>query len=190
MTIDNRKDYLLLLLYAEGITQNFNEPIIGRTRLVKLLFVFKQEMLQKFKKNIDSNIPFYDFYPWHYGPFSKQVYDDIKFFELRGFISYKDVASETTPESVAEWEYLNELEDGEDSQFTEYVEQEFTLTEKGMLFASKLYGVLTPVQRNIIKDFKARMGVVPLRALLKYVYTQYPEFTSNSLIKNNILGEE
>lgn len=188
MKIDNRKDYLLLLLYSEGQARRINEPVVGRTRLVKMLFLFKEEVLDRFKRSQDGQIPFYEFFPWHFGPFSKQVYDDLKFFQLRGFVQTRERDEETTPESVAEWEYLGELEDGEDSAFTEYVEQEFLLTEKGCRFAQQLYDELNSTQKSLLREFKARTGGVPLRALLKYVYSAYPDLTTKSKIKDEVLG--
>ena len=38
--INNRKDILLLLLYSPGVTEKYNEPIKGRTRILKMLFIF------------------------------------------------------------------------------------------------------------------------------------------------------
>ena len=40
--INNRKDILLLLLYSPGVTEQINEPIKGRTRILKILFIFKK----------------------------------------------------------------------------------------------------------------------------------------------------
>lgn len=188
MKIDNRKDYLLLLLYSEGQKRQINEPIVGRTRLTKMLFLFKEEFLSKFKKGDIEEMPFYEFFPWNFGPFSSQVYEDLKFFQLRGFIETQDDETETSAESVAEWEYATELEDGSDSNFTEYVEQQFRLTDKGCGFAEKLYSVLTPTQRNILREFKAKLASIPLRALLRYVYSEYPEQTTKSTIKDSVLG--
>jgi len=46
--ITNRRDILLLLLYSPGVSSQVNEPIAGRTRLVKMLFLFKKELLGQF----------------------------------------------------------------------------------------------------------------------------------------------
>jgi len=189
MKINNRKDYLLLLLYSEGQTKQKNEPISGRTRLTKMLFLFKQELLGKFRKGDETKIPFYEFFPWNFGPFSSQVYEDLKFFHLRGFIEEtQDDETETSAESAAEWGYATELEDGSDSNFTEYVEQRFSLTNKGCRFAEDLFSELTPTQKNILRGFKSKLSSIPLRALLQYVYSEYPEQTENSIIKEKILG--
>src|ERR1700722_14184229 len=85
--INNRRDILLLLLYAPGATKQVNEPIVGRTRIVKMLFIFKNEVFPHFKKGTEiSEENFYEFFAWNFGPFSTQVYDDLTFFGLHGFI--------------------------------------------------------------------------------------------------------
>ena len=104
--INNRKDILLLLLYSPGVSDRINEPIIGRTRLVKMLFLFKKEAMQHFSKGtLISDENFYQFFPWNFGPFSSQVFDDLTFFLLRGFIEpTTSTDDESLPESAAEWE--------------------------------------------------------------------------------------
>lgn len=108
-TIDNRKDVLLLLLYSPGRTDSPNEPIDGRTRLTKMLFLFKEEAFKAFRAGTSINEEnFYQFFPWNFGPFSRDVYDDLTFFELRGFIEKGESEEETLPEAAAEWDrWLN-----------------------------------------------------------------------------------
>src|SRR3989304_180692 len=97
--IDNRKDLLLLLLFSPGRTSEANEPIVGRTRLMKMMFLFKEEAMSHFLRETD--IPegeFYEFFPWHFGPFSREVYDDLTFFLLRGFLEGNAVEEDALPE--------------------------------------------------------------------------------------------
>ena len=62
-TLNNRKDILLLLLYSPGKTGNPNEPIVGRTRLIKMLFLFKKEALAHFAHGTEiSDENFYEFF--------------------------------------------------------------------------------------------------------------------------------
>ena len=70
MKIDNRKDFLLLLLYSDGVSKALNEPVVGRTRLTKMLFLFKQEILAKFRRGDEADIPFYEFFRRSDGDFS------------------------------------------------------------------------------------------------------------------------
>lgn len=192
MNINNRRDILLLLLYSPGKSPRPNQPIVGRTRLVKMLFLFKEEALKHFKKgtSIDEG-NFYDFFAWNFGPFSSQVYDDLNFFELRGFIRKSESTEETIPESAAEWErWLSAgLPEADDESYSEYEEQEFELTPKGEAFVeNNLYGELSLKQQKLLQEFRARMESAPLRGILKYVYENYPELTERSEIREQVLG--
>ena len=51
-----------------------------------------------------------------------------------------------------------------------------------------LWDKLDKRQKNLLKVFKAKTTSVPLRALVRYVYTNYPDDTVNSIIKEEILG--
>ncbi|MCI0630321.1 MAG: SocA family protein [Phycisphaerales bacterium] len=189
--IDNRKDVLLLLLYSPGKTNQFNEPIVGRTRLTKLLFLFKEEALEHFRAGTSiTEDNFYRFFAWNFGPFSRDVYDDLTFFELRGFIERREADEEALPEAAAEWDRWLDLSRAEsaDDSISEYDEQEFRLTAKGEAFAKPLYDSLSGEQRKLLKAFKAKLAKAPLKAVLEYVYTNYPDQTTKSQIKEQVLG--
>jgi hypothetical protein len=189
--IDNRRDVLLLLLYSPGLHDDINEPIVGRTRLVKMLFLFKTEALQHFRSGTEiSEGNFYEFFPWNFGPFSTQVYDDLTFFILRGFIEPEETAEDPLPESAAEWQrwLTASAADDEEEGFSSYEEQQFRLTDKGVQFAGQLYDGLSQAQKKLLQAFKARLGRTPLRAILRYVYEKYPEQIDRSQIKEQVLG--
>ena len=61
-------DYLLLLLYI-----NDKEPIKGSVRLMKMMFLFNEQIAPALKKKgLDSEkLP--DFIAYNYGPFSKDL---------------------------------------------------------------------------------------------------------------------
>jgi hypothetical protein len=190
--INNRKDILLLLLYSPGKSDEFNEPIIGRTRLVKMLFLFKTEALEHFRRGTDINENnFYEFFAWDFGPFSTQVYDDLTFFMLQEFIESTLTEEESLPESAAEWErWLESTGVRETVDAIEiYQEESFKLLPKGVAFSKRLYDSLSSTQQELLKNFKSRLSTAPLRAILKHVYTQYEDMTSHSKIKDNVLGK-
>lgn len=191
-SIDNRRDILLLLLYAPGLGEAVNEPIVGRTRLMKMLFLFKEEALQHFRRGTEiTEENFYEFFPWNFGPFSRQVYDDLTFFTLRGFIETLETSEDTLPESAAEWEAWVKSSKGgtEEEGIVDYREQALRLTERGEDFAEGLFSSLTGAQKRLLREFKARLSGTPLRALLRYVYEKYPDQTKESEIKERVLGE-
>jgi hypothetical protein len=67
----NRTDVLLLLLYAPGMSQQPNEPIAGRTRLQKELFLVQQQLRVHGVKSM------YSFRPYRRGPLSYELYNDL-----------------------------------------------------------------------------------------------------------------
>ena len=192
--INNRKDILLLLLYSPGVTEQINEPINGRTRILKILFIFKKEVLKYFKKNTDINDDnFYEYFPWNFGPFSSQVYDDITFFLLRGFISTRYTNEEALPEAASEekhWQFISGIQSSNIQEgYQEFTEEEFLLTDKGKEFTKEnLYDYLSVSQKALLRNFKNKLNSASLRAILHYVYKKYPEMSQNSQIKTSIVG--
>ncbi len=193
LKINNKKDILLLLLYSPGVGDAFNEPIKGKTRLLKMLFLFNKEALKHFKKNININDQnFYEYFPWKFGPFSTQVYDDITFFLLRDFITTKDSDGEVISEAISEerhWCFLSGIrQDDIQDEYQAFVEEKFLLTDKGMKFTQKLYNILSNKQKNLLTSFKKKINNAPLRAILHYVYNEYPDMTKQSQIKESLTG--
>jgi len=51
------------------------EPIEGRTRLQKLVFLMQKRLEEAGEDPLQSDD--YEFIPYDYGPFSKELYDDL-----------------------------------------------------------------------------------------------------------------
>ncbi|MBN0691336.1 hypothetical protein JTM16_36440, partial [Pseudomonas aeruginosa] len=100
-----------------------------------------------FKRDIHlQDEEFYNFFPWNYGPFSKEVYEDLTFFTLRDFIREDNADEDTTPEAASEWsQWISTTEEQESS--TEYSEAAFSLTEKGSKFTKNMYDNLSNDQK-------------------------------------------
>jgi uncharacterized protein len=81
----NRMDLLLLLLLADG-GKGTNEPIEGKTRLQKQLF-----LAQKKLKDHKIEMP-YSFRPYHYGPYCRDIYSDIDLLEKEGIVKEEQIA--------------------------------------------------------------------------------------------------
>jgi len=192
MELNNKKDILLLLLYSPGKTDEINESIRGRTRIVKMMYLFKKEVLKYFEKGTEiTEENFYNFFPWNFGPFCTEIYDDLTFFILQDFVEEVDCFDESAlPESEEEWEaWLENTGTGQEETRYEYIEREYKLTSKGIKFVEqKLWGQLSNRQKKLLKEFKNKIITAPLRALLRYVYTRYKNDIVNSLIKEEILG--
>lgn len=191
--ISNRKDILLLLLYTRGKTKELCEAICGRTRLMKMVYLFEKEIFHKgnFDKYV-SKEKLASFEAYKYGPFSIDVFRDISFFINIGYIEAKNLEGKDA--SMADIEefskYLDEfILEGENTGegFSSYEEEEFILTEEGKQFTSLLYDQLTEGQKAALTNFKSRYNSSTLSTLLRYVYRTYPDSAEKSEIRSKIL---
>lgn len=189
------KDILLLLLYLPGKNPEINEPIVGRTRITKMMFLFEKELLKNFNNISLDSLP--EFFAYNYGPFSKELLDDIRFFQAINFIK-EDVISDgaSSEEEVGEYVYdIYEDLDLSNEIAIEDVgypgETQFYLTDKGIKFVEdKLLSTdqFTDDQLQILKMFKKKINTQSLNQILTYVYKKYEEMTTNSYIRDKILG--
>lgn len=183
-------DYLLLLLYLNNHT-----PIYGAVRLTKMMFLFNKEISEALKKkNIEcGKLP--EFIPYNFGPFSKDVYEQVELFSNIGFIKVTDINAIEDMGEVDDWEespFIDETieqEDGYIRQDGKYLKYE--IENLGIDFVEqKILPNVTPEQKEILEMFKSKITSLSPKQILKYVYTKYPEFTENSLIKDEVLGHE
>jgi uncharacterized protein len=189
--IKNSKDLIMLLLYAPGPKGEVCQPIQGQTRLMKMIFLFKEEIAPKF--NLDQVIEktaFPNFEAFDYGPYAGQVYADLEFLVNYEFVEVrKDADPELTEEERREFDYWTATGDADDDIDTGFVGREFSLTTRGRKFVQKLalWDDLTDKQKEVLQEFKTRCVSASLRSLLRYVYEKYETMTRKSLIKNEIL---
>lgn len=183
-------DYLLLMLYL-----NDRKPIKSAVRLIKMMFLFKKEIAPLLKKkgaeiNKDT-LP--NFQPYNYGPFSKEVYEQIELFKSIGFIKVQDLNASEEMDEVDDWEekpFIDELteqsigyENRHDGKFMQY-----KLLKSGTDYVqSEIEPLLTEDQIKVLMDFKDRINQTPIKAILRYVYIKYPAMTKKSLIKDEVL---
>lgn len=187
-----RRD-LLLFLVGIGAEEGRSESLGGITRLQKLVFLLEKE------ERIVPTGDGFEFVPYDAGPYSSRLYDDLQFLENLGFLG-SEITSESTEEECPEIDALNDeimLPDfgalvGDDPKSPEmYEERRFYVTQKGrtridMLLAT---GEYHPFELAIQK-VKGQYGKLSLTDLLYYVYTNYPEMTSESKIREKVLGRK
>ncbi len=186
------KDMLLLFLYSPGRNKGKNEPIIGRTRITKMMFLFDEQLKKDFEKDCDVSIP--EFIPYLYGPYSSEVFRDLFFLMDNGFIIAEDtnipvsqnashdesVYIQDEEEMGINDEFWIELYDVKDEK-----EKSYSLTKKGKSFVQEqLWEELTDNQRSLLERFKHQINSMDLDALLRYIYGKYPEYTTESLIRD------
>ena len=184
----NGADYLLLLLFL-----NNKRPIFGAVRLTKMMFLFEKEIAPVLKaKGLNSdNLP--GFIAYNYGPFSKDVYEQIELFKGIKFIQVTNIKAE---------EDMAEVDDLEEAPFTDEISNYgYSLNNDGKYYKyqilttgeryvkEKILPVITPEQESILSAFKAKITTLSPKQILKYVYTNYPEYAENSLIKNEVLDD-
>jgi hypothetical protein len=186
----NGADYLLLLLYVDN-----KKPIKGAVRLMKMMFLFEKEIapILKSKGLNPENLP--EFFPFDFGAFSKDVYEQVELFKNIDFIKVRNLYG---AEEMAE---VDDLEDepfiNEEYQRDSKVRQldgkyyEYRIVKNGVGFIEQeIIGknLITEVQLNVLAQFKVRINTLSPKQILRYTYTKYPEYTANSLIKDEVLG--
>jgi len=189
--VTNCKDFLMLLLYARGHTGKICEPIVGKTRLMKMVFLFEKEIRQKF--NLEKIFPkdiLPEFESHNFGPFSGQVYFDLEFLVEMGFVEVTCVGdTDLLEEEVKEYEYWRATRGPEEEEELQFPEK-FSLTDIGVKFVKAgEAGNLSNSQWDALHEFKRRCTGIDLKSLLRYVYTKYPETTNKSVIRSKIIGE-
>lgn len=174
MRVDNKKDIVLLLLYAAGATGEINEPIEGVTRLQKLLFLLDKEY------NVGKLVPkYFDFEAYQYGPFTEEVYSVIDALTNYELIS-KEKQDKISPEELTEKELTSDYsyegeEIDETPQMYEPNVEKFRLTDKGLKLAEKLAASLSDSDMKKFIDAKKRFNLLSLTRLISYVYKKYPD---------------
>ena len=91
-------------------------------------------------------------------------------------------------DDVVEAEFIDECYQGDSELKTENNFWEYRITEVGKGFVEKeLLADLTVEQKGILEAFKRKITEMPIKQLLYYVYTNYPDYTEKSLIKDEVL---
>lgn len=105
----NRIHLLQLLLHAPGPSSKMNEPIRGKTRLQKEMFLVEKKL-----KELGIKRP-HSFRPYIHGPFSRELYNDVYWLEFENVIEEKPYFSDEggvyyefqlTPKGIKEVESL------------------------------------------------------------------------------------
>jgi uncharacterized protein YwgA len=137
---------------------NDGEPIEGRTRLQKMVFLMQQELEQRGQSGAVGTE--YDFIPYDYGPFSKELYDD-----LDAMIDQEFVDDTEEPLRSGKVKYIYEIEDdGED-----LVDSEKETWEDA--------DAIMQLAQEIKEDYNDML----LSELIEYVYSEYPDYAERSV---------
>lgn len=100
----------------------------------------------------------FDFQSDRFGPLSMEIYDELDFLKSVGMIE-------------------------------EIEERKYKIKDKGVRFlGKKTFGRVSENMQNHILDIKKTHGRKELKDILKYVYINYPDFTTKSEILGKVLG--
>ena len=191
------KDLLLAMLYCPGAKDGTNEAIVGRTRITKMIYLFEKEVYKKeFFNDMEITLP--KFEPYHYGPFSKELFDDLSFFVSIGLIETEETSIPVSPADQSEFMIDADDSIGDewaaatfDEQAGPEVELKYLLSSNGVKYVrEKIWDLFSPQQQANLSAFKKRINSISLDSLLNYVYNKYPEDTINSRIADKYLPEE
>ena len=183
-TISKRN--ILLLMLGTGKDSDIANGINGITRLQKRLFLLENE---DYIKTIEDG---YQFEAYKAGPYSSTIYDDLEFLENLGLINAETSGVATEEEEDMDFTFEELMDDGEltDNEIKTpdlYDEKRFRITEKG---AAKEKTILEKKECASVVDgirkIKSKFGHYSLDDLLYYIYTKYPDMTTESEIKDHV----
>lgn len=174
-----RTDILLELLAASGV-RGAGTPIVGTTRLQKLLFLVEHEEGVQVTEGVD-----FDFTPYKFGPVSKEIYDDLTKLENLDYISSEPLAEPTSVERD-EFGFSFEGLMGDEESTESFEEKRYKITNKGKEWLANRR--LSGPEVEKIRKVKGKFGSLSLSDLLHHVYTRYPDMTTASEIKERVLG--
>jgi len=185
----DRRLILLELLAAPGLSRDLAEPVTGTTRLQKFLFLLEKE------RGIAPAEDGFEFFAFKFGPCSTRVYDDLEMLENLGLIETASAAhlpEEEEAEQELSFEYLMGDSEGEPLSRQEVMEKRYRITPEGLKLLEKLERQIDDEEgvhrvRKETADLKRTFGTYTLRELIRYVYVKYPDYTTESEIKDQIL---
>src|SRR2546425_9768906 len=176
MPIRSGYDLFLLLLYAKP--NNEDRRVAGTTRLMNEMFLLT--MAPEFQQVAARDLPFeaYDF-----GPFSPKIPEGIDLLASHGLVEIEQ-RKISEPGAVAEVadDIVAEVESSSEPTVPRRVLPVYGLSTKGERVAEALWAKLTPKEREKVLRIKREYNGLPLRALLKKVYEDYPEMRKKSTL--------
>jgi uncharacterized protein len=175
---------LLLLLLEDVPAGGSSGAIQGITRLQKLLFLAEREAGVRVSEGPDFNFTAYKF-----GPVSKDLYDDLEKLENLGLIESQSIAEPSAAELDEYGLSFEGLMGDEQQEATDaFEERRYAITERGLAWLKSRTSAVGNEAAKGIRRVKGKYGTISLSDLLYYVYTRYPEMTSESEIKERVLN--
>jgi uncharacterized protein YwgA len=122
---------------------------LDRARVQKALFILGREL----------TLPeFYEFHPYHYGPFAREVYDDAEGLIARGLIQEIPVPNQ---------------------RYTVYIP-----TAQGVVEARRVSAEIPRGTQEFLLKVRAWVQSLDFNTLVKAIYAKWPEMRENSIFKD------
>ena len=177
--VDNGTDMILVLLKAGGKKKPEDEEIVGLTRLIKLIFLLKNETpLAKYLND-------FSYEAYNYGPYSSEVFDSLQALINAGLIQTQASVSSEYIEESDRFEIMGQASSENITDIHGTII--YQLTDDGRTVASALIKSLSDEERKEIERIKRQYNSIDLKRLLLYVYKKYPSSTTESVIRNEVL---
>lgn len=165
-------DLILLLLRAPTKVRGARDRVDGVTRLEKLLYLVERET--PVTEKVGDR---FEFKPYHFGPYSRAVYEAVELLEEAGLLREDRVFAGGVLDEVEEEAMV--VDD------TEGVERRFLLTDDGIAVADLLANQYPQVIKHLT-EIKDKYSGMSLSSLIRVVYTKYPESAVQSRIRDQI----
>lgn len=202
-SISVRKLAILALLDAPDAEGRVHAPIAGTTRLQKLLFLVR-EQLPRVSGDRLVRVDF-EFEAYKFGPADLRLYQDLEFLislehiakssETNGDLLDRPGPEESTERALS-FAYL--MGDEDDAGLLAEAEEEleeYRITASGERLLAVLVGQASGKGRELCdrvlaasRDVKQTYSTWPLQRLLRYVYSEHPDMTTSSEIRERVLG--
>ena len=157
----SKPELIALLLFVPGAQGKIAEPIVGSTRLMKIIFLLYEEAKLK-ELNEKSNT----FTAFRFGPYDSEVFDAIEALRILGLV-------QTNRENRNQGK-------GTDIELATDDQTFYRLSDQGIARVQKLAERVTPELYKTVSNYKATYSKKPLVEILQYVYTKYPNFATRS----------
>lgn len=142
------EDWILVALNCS------EDKTLSPVQLQKSLFLFN---------NITPGIvnnDFYNFVPYHYGPFCLKIYEDADSLKLKNLISINN-------NIIERWEI-------------------YSITDKGLKYVDDLKKQIKPDVYNYVSKIVKWVKSKSFSQLINAIYNQFPEFKVNSVFKDSL----
>ena len=150
--ITERQKFVLAGMVA---TKDHYPVAFSSAQIQKLLFLLDEKARKQFNEE-----PYFDFQPYDYGPFDKEVYRELESLQTKGLTKATSVPSYSG------------------------VRREYCLTHEGVQTGKEILADLNQHYGDILRDVVSSvLSHKTFRSLVLAIYNEYPQMRENSIFK-------